>query len=401
LYDVSFDEDQIESTHLTQLSDAGYTNLAPLREPPAWPQTQTTHPSVQREIAPPLPQQNHAPQEAWATPAYEPHLNTNELAEEDLHAARNELLFQPVQPRPNGNTQVTDLPPEKAYALMQANVPPARSSIPVSASQSHPSRVAHPYTTPPPSAYPSAGYGRSESAPPVVEVGYLPSPAGQDIVHLMGQPTQLSASPHTSSPVGSIPVKRGQRQSLDEMGMFALEHTETTAVRTRQEAQTHRPEATIARFDREPALDPYAYPSSAALPTVSPPPLPPDAKRTSSPPPIPPDAKRASSPPPPPPAALRSKNAKHSEKPVIPAPREAIVPISFAPEPQKESQKPPSPKVSRPAIPKPSVPPPPTTPSQANMNAHRPPSSSKALSIPHDPFAPDDATLIRTQRPKK
>ncbi len=53
LYDVSFDEDQIESTHLTQLSDAGYTNLAPLREPPAWPQTQTTHPSAQREISPP------------------------------------------------------------------------------------------------------------------------------------------------------------------------------------------------------------------------------------------------------------------------------------------------------------------------------------------------------------
>ncbi len=301
LFDVSFDEDQMDSTHLTQLSDADYTHLAPLQEPPAWPQTNPSSPHTFKKEPTPPQHRNRTPHEMLSDSSYEPHRSADEFAEEDLHVARNELLFQPVQPRPNGNTQVTDLPPEKAYALMQSAASVPHHTPPPSVAQPHPSQV---YTAPPPS-YASAGYGSSVATPFASDAGYLPSPAGQDIVHLMGQPTQLSTSPHASQPVGSIPVKRGQRQSLDDMGLFSLDHAETTAVRSRQqEAQAHRPEATIARFDREPAVESYAmYPSSAALPSISsaalpaaaPPPIPPDAKRT-SPPPIPPDAKRTSSP---------------------------------------------------------------------------------------------------------
>ncbi|MCB9642029.1 MAG: Flp pilus assembly complex ATPase component TadA [Myxococcales bacterium] len=413
LYDVSFDEDQLESTHLTQLSDvlekekeyaraqraASSTPMEELphvsyqveepnmiEQPPAWPSSSQI-PSAHMESYSSHKQKSVGP--SGLSAQYEPQVNTDELAEEDLHVARIELPHQPVLPRPNGNTQVTDLPAEKAYAMLQ-QAPPSRVSSAQMAGH-HPSRG-----TQPAPAYSQAGhptgvaYGRGNMEAAPHEVAYMPQPAGQDIAHLMGQPTQLSPAPVVGKSSPAVAVKRGQRQSLDEMGIFALDPSETTAVRSRQqEAPTHRPEATAVRLESplSSEMDMLPYVSSPSLQAVSPPPIPSEAKRTS---------------PPPPPAAAMRKVAKAPEKPALPGPGEKVQ-ISFAPESKREPEKPNIPKPSRPSIPKPSVPPPQATPSQAGMaSVPRPTAVGKGMvSLPIDPFAPDDATLIRTRKPKK
>ena len=400
LQDVSFEEDPLESTHLTDLLEVTASQKEHL-----------PYLAAASQDALPLAPETQAPTS--------PHAHTSELVEEDLQPVPDELdIYSPVQPRSSGHTQITDRPTEEAYAALNQQAARAPYNAPSAihpheaqitpyqenySSEFYPASSAHmPYSSDYGGAYHAmesqssdglggydarqyaqqahhhAGATHLDTGQSHIHLGSgQTSLPGQDISALMAKPTsQGHPVPPVHTPPRSVAVKRGQRQSVDELGVFTLDHQDTTAVRKQQPPRSKA----IPPEYNEPHHEPFA--------PMSPPP------QAAVPPPLPPAAKRAA-PPPPPPAALRNQKAAQPE--AMPPARESRPMISFAPEAPKAppvAKRPPTANIPRPSIPPPSSPPP-----VVQQPVGRPPTKApQPLAI--DPFAPDEATLIRT-RPKK